>query len=395
MRGLSGDLLFWIAIDTLFLSIVKNLNPSQITALTSIPLIICILLQVPLLKIIKKIGNTNSVRVGAFLLLMSSILITCGKSYILIVLGKICYEFAFTFQSMTNVIIKNNLEIQNRSNDFMKIKTKANTIYATATMIISFIASAMFNINNYLPMIACIFCCYICFIMSFYIIDFSKFNKIDNQKQEKEKKKIKYSKIIIIILISYGIFYAVVNSGQQNGKLFIQQELLEKFNVEVTALIIGAILCISRIVRVISNIVFYKLHLKYKNKMGVILSILLLNSILFIILGSFIQNSLIIKFIIMGLGYVIILFIRDPFKVYMQDLSLNNTEKEEQQTLLTIMDLSRKIVRAIISLSFSILLINNPMILVMGILMILAIIEFFISIKLYNLIFKLEREESK
>lgn len=326
---------------------------------------------------------------------MSSILITSGKNYIVIVLGKICYEFAFTFQSMTNVIIKNNLEIQNRSNDFMKIKTKANTIYATATMIISFIASYMFNINNYLPMIACIFCCYICFIMSFYIIDFSKFNKIDNQKQEKQKKKIKYSKIIITILISYGIFYAVVSSGQQNGKLFIQQELLEKFNVEITALILGAILCISRIVRVISNIVFYKLHLKYKNKMGVILSILLLSSILFIILGSFIQNSLIIKFIIMGLGYVIILFIRDPFKVYMQDLSLNNTEKEEQQTLLTIMDLSRKIVRAIISLSFSILLINNPMILVMGILMILAIIEFFISIKLYNLIFKIEREESK
>lgn len=387
--------MFWIAIDTLFLSIVKNLSPSQITALTSIPLIICILLQVPLLKIIKKIGNTNSVRVGSFLLLMSSILITCGKNYIVIILGKICYEFAFTFQSMTNVIIKNNLEIQNRSNDFMKIRTKANTIYATATMIISFIASYMFNINNYLPMIACIFCCYICFIMSFYIIDFSKFNKIDNQKQEKQKKKVKYSKIIITIIISYGIFYAVVNSGQQNGKLFIQQELLKNFDVESTALIIGAILCISRIVRVISNIVFYKLHLKYKNKIGVILSILLLSSILFIILGSFIQNSLIIKFIIMGLGYVIILFIRDPFKVYMQDLSLNNTEKEEQQTLLTIMDLSRKIVRAIISLSFSILLINNPMILVMGILMILAIIEFFISIKLYNLIFKFEREDSK
>ena len=70
-------------------------------------------------------------------------------------------------------------------------------------------------------------------------------------------------KIIIILLISYGLFYPIVNSGQQNGKIFIQQELLLNFSVEITALIIGAILCVSRIVRVISNLTFNKIHNKY------------------------------------------------------------------------------------------------------------------------------------
>jgi len=51
--GLSDDLLFWIAIDTLFLTVVKDFNASQIVSLTSISLITCILLQVPLLNIIK------------------------------------------------------------------------------------------------------------------------------------------------------------------------------------------------------------------------------------------------------------------------------------------------------------------------------------------------------
>ena len=73
--GLSGDLLFWFAIDTLFLKIVKGFNPAQIVSLTSISLIVAICLQIPLLKIIKKIGNTNSVRLGSFLLLLSSILL--------------------------------------------------------------------------------------------------------------------------------------------------------------------------------------------------------------------------------------------------------------------------------------------------------------------------------
>lgn len=384
--GLSGDLLFWVAIDTLFLTIVKKFNASQIVSLTTVSLIACIALQVLLLKIIKKIGNTNSVRLGSVLLLVSSLLLTFGQNYIVIVLGKVIYEIAFTFQNMANVVLKNNLELQNRSNEYIKVKTKSNTIYATVTMIISFIASLMFNLNNYLPMFGCVTFCLICFILSFYIVDYSNYNNIKEESKIKSKTKINYNKLIIILIISYGLFYPIVNSGQSNGKLFIQQELLLNFDVEKTALIIGAILCISRIVRVVSNIAFNKIHDKYKEKVGVILPILLSISIILMIMGSFIGNSVIIKFGIMSLGYIIILFIRDPFKVYMQDLALRKVGKEGQQSLLTTMELSRKIGRAIMSLSFTIILVNNPMITVIAILFILSIIEILISIKLYKLI---------
>lgn len=54
--GLSGDLLFWVAIDTLFLTVVKNFNAPQIVSLTTVSLITCIALQVPLLKIIMSLG---------------------------------------------------------------------------------------------------------------------------------------------------------------------------------------------------------------------------------------------------------------------------------------------------------------------------------------------------
>lgn len=384
--GLSGDLLFWVAIDTLFLTVVKNFNASQIVFLTTVSLITCIALQVPLLKIIKKIGNTNSVRLGSMLLLVSSLLLTFGQNYIVIALGKVIYEIAFTFQNMANAVLKNNLELQNRNNEYIKVKTKSNTIYATVTMIISFIASLMFNLNNYLPMFGCIAFCLICFILSFYIVDYSKYNKIKEENKMKSKTKINYNRLIIVLIISYGLFYPIVNSGQSNGKLFIQQELLLNFDVEKTALIIGAILCISRIVRVVSNIAFNKIHSKYKEKVGVILPILLSISIVLMILGSFIRNSIMLKFSIMSLGYIIILFIRDPFKVYMQDLALRKVGKEGQQSLLTTMELSRKIGRTIMSLSFTMSLVNNPMITVIAILFILSIIEILVSIKLYKLV---------
>ena len=394
--GLSGDLLFWVAIDSLFLTVVKNFTASQIVSLTSISMIINILLQVPLLKIIHKIGNTKSVRLGSFLLLISSILLTFGKNYITIVIGKIFYEMAFTFQNMINAVLKNNLELQHTENEYIKYRTKANTIYAAVTMIISFVASIMFNINNYLPMIGCITFCVICFILSWYMVDYSKDNKNKLEKnKETGKGKIKYTKIIIFILLSYGLCYPMVNSGQSNGKLFIQQELLKLYDVEKTSLVIGAILCVSRIVRLLSNIKFDKIHKKYEDKVGIMLPVGLLISLILMLIGYNVSNMQVMKFVIMGFGYVIILFIRDPFKVYMQDLALKNTDKNRQQTLLTTMELSRKIVRTIISLSFTTILLKYPMVLVISILTVLSIIEIFVSIYLYKIIINNNEKEQE
>lgn len=381
--GLSGDLLFWGAIDTLFLTTVKGLEASQIVSLSTVSLMICIIMQLPLLKLIKKIGNTNSVRVGALMFLIASALLTLGEKYIVIMLGQILYELAFTFRNMANAILKNNLELQNEASEYIKIKTRANTVYAVATMIVSLIVSTMFNMNNYLPMFGCMSVCFICFILAFGIVDYSNNKSIT---ENRKKEKIQYGKIILLLIIIYGLFYTIVNQGQSNGKLFIQQQLLLNYDVAKTATVIGIIVFVSRIVRVISNMSFSKIYEKYQTKMGMIFPIMLSIAILHMILGSIIENNLTFKFIIMSIGYIIIVFIRDPFEVYMQDLALKNVGQDKQQTLLTIMELASKIGRAIIGVSFSIILLKEPMISIIIILFILSIAEILMSIKLYKMV---------
>jgi hypothetical protein len=82
--GFTGDLLFYIAIDTLFLTIVKNFSPAEIVSIASVSQLVCIALQFPILFIIRKIGNTASIRTGALFLLLSAIFITFGKNYYLV-----------------------------------------------------------------------------------------------------------------------------------------------------------------------------------------------------------------------------------------------------------------------------------------------------------------------
>ena len=160
LSGLSSDLLFLAAINTIFLTTVKMLSASQISLLSAISILITIISQGLVLKIIKKIGNIKSVRLGLLMLFIGAILITFGSSFITIVIGEIFYNVASLFKGMDNIILRRNLKYQNNESDFIRIQSKSSLVYAISTMICSFIAGYIFNINNYLPMIICIIICF-------------------------------------------------------------------------------------------------------------------------------------------------------------------------------------------------------------------------------------------
>ena len=384
-HGLIGDLLFYIAVDTLFLTLVKKFSPAQIVSLTSFSQFACIALQFPILFVIKKIGNTNSSIIRGFCMLLSSILITFGKSFYLVLLGRIFHDVAAIFGNASVVALENNLDLVGRRHDFVRIRTAGNTVYSVITMLISFVASLMFNLNNYLPMIGCITTCTIAFILSFFMKDHSKYNKISYKTTKSKKVKMHFGKFITMAIVVYAIYYPIVATGQSEEKLFIQQQLFLDFNVDDTALILGAVICISRIIRVFSNLWFAKLYDKYQTKMGIALPVLLCSSIGFILFGSFIP-LIVVKIAIMSVGYIIILFARDPFRLYMQDVIFENTPKEQHQTLLVMLGFGVKIGTAGMGLSFAAILTECSMVVVMAIMFIIALIEICLSIKLYKMI---------
>lgn len=101
--------------------------------------------------------------------------------------------------------------------------------------------------------------------------------------------------------------------------------------------------------------------------------------------GSMIP-AIVVKICVMGLGYIIILFARDPFRLYMQDVILEHTPKEQHQTLLTMMEFGVKLGTAGMGLAFSAILVNHPMSLVVTIMLAIILVQILLSIKLYQMI---------
>ena len=383
--GMTGDLLFYIAIDTLFLTLVKNLSAAQIVSLSSLSQFICIALQFPVLFVIKRIGNTASVRTGAGFLLLSALTLTFCKSYYLLLLGRVFHDIAGIFHTASVVALENNLELEDRRGDFVKVRTQGNTVYAMVTMLISFVASMMFNLNHFLPMIGCITTCALGFLLTFFMKDCSGYNKITPTRTKQEKLRFNYGALIVLAMVVYALFYPLVSEGQSIGKLFIQQELFLDFDTEKTALIIGVVVCISRIIRVFSNMVFARLYRIYKNKVGIALPVLLGIALSCQLFGSMLP-LIPVKICVMAFGYIIILFARDPFRLYMQDVILEHTPKQQHQTLLTMMTFGIKVGTAGMGLAFSAILVNHPMSLVVAIMLTITVVEILLSMKLYQMI---------
>lgn len=388
LKGFTDDLLFFIAIDTLFFTVAKGLSARQIVLLTTVSSFFSLICRITLIRIIGKMGNTKSVRIGIGLLLLSSIVITFGTSYLWMMVGKIIYEIAWVFKDMESVMLKNNLVLLGRENDFAKITNKDMNLYAFLTLIIALSSGFLFNINPYLPMYICITICFTSFIMYFYMKDISNNNTII--VKEKKREKVKFSKVIWIILLSYGVFYGAVVSGQENGKLLIQYELSELYETAKVSMYLGTIVAISRLVRFMSSVIFGKLYYKIKDKSLIVLAIMLLSAFVFMAIGYFVHITL-LKFVIMTIGFCLILSVRDPFNLYTQDTVLKLTKTEERQKAVSYLQFSRKVGVTISGLLISGALLKWELIYVIIGIGFLAFIEVIIALNLYSML----RENNK
>lgn len=383
----TGDLIFFVPIDTLFLTLVKGLNASQITAMTMISLLICIIFQKVILSIVRRIGNVNSLRLGTLMLLIASLILTFGNSFILMLLYKCVHEIAVMFLNMDEIILKNNLNFMNRKDDYYKIRSKSKIIYSIITLFTALVAGKLFNVNNYLPMYLSILIYVIMLGMAFMYYEANS-NKED--KETEKNRKVKMTSVIFFVILSNAVFYSIMKMGQNNSKLFMQYDFQKFLSIEMVTYYITTIVFISRIARLLGNIIFGKIYIKIKDKISIILTICLSMAFLLLIVGHFINVAFIYKVIIMSLGFFLILATRDSFNVYIEDVALSISDKEEQQKIIIDIEICRRIGTLILSAIFTLILMKYELIVIEFILLGLSIIEIFINKKLCSKLLELE-----
>lgn len=382
----SDDLIFLVPIDTLFLTITKGLNASQIQFMIMLSLLIGILSRRPLLKLSNKIGNIKSLRLGSFLLLASALILTFAKNFAIICFYRVVFELAFLFLAMSLIVLKNNLQYINKGKDYFKIRNKTKILYSTSTMVTALLSGYLFNLNNYLPIFIQIVLCLIMFAMSFIFYEAETGNVSNKEVKQDSNFNNKFVEINLLIILSFAISTTIVKLGQNNSKLFMQYDFQRFLSTEMVTYYITTIVFISRIARLLGNFIFGKVYQKTKDKMNIIITLFLILSFALLIIGHYINFSFVYKVIIMSTGFFLILATRDSFKLYLEDIALENTKNEEQQKILIDMEVYRKVFSLIGSAIFTLILLKYELIVLEFILLGMCIIELSINTKLFKLL---------
>lgn len=379
--GLSSDLIFFIAINVLFLTEVKGLTSYEINFITTTSVLVSLICYLFSYKIIKKIGNLNSIRLGTFLILVSTLLFTFGTNIVYFSLAQILYELSFIFKSVDVVVLNKNLIYDKRENDFVKIKSRATTIYSIATLISSILSGFLFSINPYIPMFLCIFICVINFILSHFIYEAKTI--VENEKNN--NIKLKFTKKMLMIILVYGLLYGTISICQTNDKLFMQYRLQDFLDFDSVAVIVSFILFFSRISRLLSNLFFVKIYDKLKNKMLYLINFGLILSIVLFIVGDLVPIS-ILGSIMMAVGFILLLALRDPTENVLSNILLQNTLENNKEQVMIYFQFCRRLVVFIISLLATIVLTKYELIHLYLIVLLFTILYSFVISKLLKLI---------
>ncbi len=384
--GLSSDLIFFIAINSIWLTTVKGFSFAQISFFTTISSLFGILFQYPSLRLIKKIGNTTSIRFGSFLFLIASLMLTFCTKYVSFVIANILYETAFVFTLMSAVLIKNNLMYLKLNDEYVKIRSKSSLIYAISTALITLLIGLLFNLHKYLPMILGIITCVVCLVLSFFIFDVDE--KIGIEECAKEEKFFLMPKpmnIFIILLLFYGIAYSLIVISQQNSKLLMQSLLLDKFSVAKTTMLLGIVLFLSRLLRVIINYFYPKIYKQLKNKVGILISLSLLFALVLIVLAYYINFSFYFKLLLMVIAFSFFPALRDPINIFIQNMILEKFSKDYQKDSMVFLSLSKYIGQFITSAIASIILLKLPIQFLFILFIFISIFIIMLAKKIFNI----------
>ncbi len=296
-RAISLDVIFFYAIEVLFLTQVKNISVADIILSKSFFAIFMIVLQIPISILIDKIGTKNSTILGNIFNLIFIILIIFCDGLTTLIFAQFASALCFSLKNIsdTTLIHYSIPETKKEGEIFSKLEAKGVKNYYILDAITSIMAGFLYVINPYIPMIGALIFIVLSIILS------AKFYDIEPKAEPQTTKKyfsdlfdgvkfIAKSQRLRSLFLYSGIAWGIICLvTTYRTSLLMDIGTSEQF-ITVVAAIVG-------IASSIGSKIQLQFHEHFKNKS--------LSMILYILIGSILIAGLVTVF---NFNYEIMLF---------------------------------------------------------------------------------------
>ena len=379
-RGLTADWFFIYAIDSIFYSDVKMMSFSQISLIATIASLSYIIVCLPTVRLVRKIGTVRSTQIGTAFLLISAVMMVFDP--IVIFISQPVFMFGVALKNASDSkILKDNLKMYGLSKDYTKYSSISKFIWTFVNAISTILAGFMFDAWPYSPIVTSCVIMLVMLILSFFVKNekesFKKANNLPlhNVKLEKFEfiKLFKYRTTWLLLFFSI-LLFGFISGGMDVAKLPFQE-------LNFSTITITTVCLIAYFLRAITAFSFSFVYQKLRfNSIYIVISLFSLGALLLGLGGILLTGTACL--IIMAIGISLLYASRDPFYLIREDFVMNSNGLTKRQTLLQITSIGTYIGRLIVTFSISIILNYESIFTVFLLLLILTPICIIISLLL-------------
>jgi len=381
-RAVSLDLIFYYAIEFLFLTQVKNISGADFVLSTSFYAIFMIILQLPASIIIDKIGTRKCTILANIFNAMFVILIMCCQNLGNLIFAQFLSALCFSLKDISDkTLIRCSIPDTKKEGEiFSKLEGQGFRDYFLLHAITSVLSGFLYIVNPYIPMIGALGFTILSIFISLGFQDIEE-EKVEEVKIKNREEKKNYWKelidVIVFIFNSQRLRSLFLHNGIVWGILCLIGTYRSSLLVDMGApeYIITAIAAIVGVASSIGSKKQIQFHNYFKNKSLSAILLLIVFSILIAGLMGIINISYTISLTIITICFCVINFSKGVNLVLSSRYLGNFASSEILTQIYAVSAISRNLFRAIIGFLGSYLLrITNTAnsIIIIGILLLIT-----------------------
>ncbi len=317
------DLLFYYAIQMLFLHNVKGVSISGILLLNSIYCAFQMIFQIPVTLVVDKIGYKKCIVVGNIFCTTAVLTYILANSFSTIMIGDFQLALGFALKSVSEspflftVMKKEKMEYESA-----KVEAKGSSMYFYVEAFASIVSGYLYAVNPYIPVVLCALAMLTSTVLAFKFDD-STVNKAENLSGKEYFSDMKHgfkfifkSERLKALLVFACVFAGIVAVAGNFSKAFLT-------DINISSVTFGIITSLLSIISAIGSSYQDKFQNKRKKKTLSYISLIFIGVFLFVgiphLIGFNAKILLTIGFIIFALQN----FFKGSYRVIMKKY-LNN-----------------------------------------------------------------------
>ena len=359
-QSTSDDLMFWCWFDVLILSMNYGFSMTQISLFFSVSFWAALAMKLPANALAKKLGAARCVLLSAALFLSAALLLTFGSTFAVAVVGQSIYLAAGSFQEMATVIAKKAAERDPAHVDYMQLMSTTGVIFSVISLIGAVSMSRLYEINKNLPMYICIGFCLNSCVLAYFISKYDEEDTKESQRTRRETlpgmKMRSFDKTTLSCLFLSVLFMVIFYVSGDYLKIMLENDLSAVTDSGRTVFLFSMILLLSRIVKIVSNLLLYagrNIKIGQERVISfVVIGVVLISS--FGVLSKW--GSGYYGIILAASAFLIRVIVFDPFRFSIYDFMLKRLKEDKMIDVLFVQSTGSEISRAVFSTVSTVLL---------------------------------------